>query len=96
MSGRGHTAKPSGNAENPYTRTFRRDLGSKGILNRGGGSKAEVGVLGHPVACARLQTAQQQAWVHQTHIRGSAMNVECNRLLNSDALTSLVGASLSR
>jgi hypothetical protein len=91
---RGYTAKPRGSVDYPYTWAFRRELKSKGILNRGGGSEAEDGVLGHHAACARSQTARQhQVWVLRAQHPGSAMNLECNRLLDSGAAAFLAGTS---
>jgi hypothetical protein len=76
MSATKHTAEMSCGVPNPYTRAYRRELGSEGIPNSQDGRKTDARVNGHLVQCIRTCTIRQQENLVRARCWASALNLE--------------------
>jgi hypothetical protein len=85
MSIMGPTIGMSNDVQNPYTRVFWRELGSKGILDCRFGKTSEK-VFGHPVSCTWTLTGFQWSKLLRAQRHASAISRACSNSLADGTL----------
>jgi hypothetical protein len=89
MSTLGPSVGTNHDVQNPYTRVFLRELGSKGILDCRFG-KASEEVFGHPVTCTWTLTGFQVSKLLRVQCHASAISLACSNSLADGSTDSFI------